>query len=93
MVPFFGFFELSAVGVELVFGVKRQAVNTGEHGVALIAAPVGTGNVIELEAIGSNFFGGVVTMATTTEVGKLSFRASTGSVERDRLTLGGNLVD
>src|ERR1700690_651711 len=49
VVALFGFFETREVFLELLFACPRRAVNTLQHLVARIAAPVGTGDLHQLE--------------------------------------------
>ena len=51
VVAFFGFFNTGDVGFELVFGGPGCAVNALQHFVVAVAAPIGAGQLSELEVL------------------------------------------
>jgi len=49
MVALFGFFDACQIGVEILLGEKRRAINPLELGILFVSQPVGAGDVEQLE--------------------------------------------
>ena len=58
VVAFFRFREEVQVVLEFVRLLESVAIYAGQHGTLLVAAPVGTGDLYELESLRVEFFGG-----------------------------------
>ena len=85
MVALLGFFELVEVVVELLLGVERRAVDALELRVLLVAQPVGSGDVEQLEGLDAS---GGRDVRAAAEVGELA-----GLVDRDFFIGLGELLD
>src|SRR3989338_1421967 len=88
MVAFLCFLEHGKVRIKRVFTLESETVNTCEHGVVFFAAPVGSGDFFELEAVRRNFFRRMLTVAAAAEVGK-----SACGVEGNLLAACGDFFD
>jgi len=51
MVALFGFFDACQIGVEILLGEKRRAINPLELGILFVSQPVGAGDVEQLEGL------------------------------------------